>query len=294
MTTKSTVGIVGLGIMGGAMARNLLAGGWRVLGYDVDAATIVAARKDGIEIAGSVAELALAASDIITSLPKPEAVIATAEAVAAAGLPRRVVLEASTLSLDDKQTFAAILEGAGHVALDCPLSGTGAQARTKDLVVLASGDSGQIARLAPLFAGFARKHYDLGAFGNGTRMKFVANLLVAIHNVASAEALVLGMKAGLDPHQIVEVIRAGAGNSRMFEMRAPMMADNVYQPATMRCATWKKDMTVIGAFASAVGCPVPLFNATEPLYEAGLAMGHGEDDTAAVCAVLETLAGIKR
>ena len=129
MAGKSTVGIVGLGIMGGAMARNLLADGWRVLGYDVDAATVANARKDGIEIAASVAELALAASDIITSLPKPEAVIATTEAIAAAGSPRRVVLEASTLSLDDKQTFAAILEGAGHVALDCPLSGTGAQAR---------------------------------------------------------------------------------------------------------------------------------------------------------------------
>ena len=94
-------------------------------------------------------------------------------------------------------------------------------------------------------------------------MKLVANLLVAIHNVASAEALVLGMKAGLDPHQIVEVIRSGAGTSRMFELRAPMMADNRYEPATMRCATWKKDMTVIGEFASELGCPVPLFSATD-------------------------------
>ena len=294
MTAKSTVGIVGLGIMGGAMARNLLAGGWRVVGYDVDAATVAAASKDGIEMAGSVAELALAASDIITSLPKPEAVIATAEAIAAAGSPRRVVLEASTLSLDDKQTFAAILEGAGHVALDCPLSGTGAQAKTRDLVVYASGASAEIARLVLLFSGFARKHYDLGAYGNGTKMKFVANLLVAIHNVASAEALVLGMKAGLDPHQIVEVVSSGAGTSRMFEVRAPMMADNLYEPATMRCATWKKDMIVIGAFASTVGCPTPMFNACSPIYEAALGMGHGQQDTAAVCAVLEAMAGIKR
>ena len=200
----------------------------------------------------------------------------------------------STLSLADKQAFAAILEGAGHVPLDCPLSGTGAQAKLKDLVVLASGDSAEIARLARLFLGFARQHYDLGAFGNGTKMKLVANLLVAIHNVASAEALVLGMKAGLDPHQIVEVIRSGAGTSRMFELRAPMMADNRYEPATMRCATWKKDMTVIGEFAAELGCPVPLFNATEPIYDTGLAMGHGALDTAAVCAVLESMAGLKR
>jgi 3-hydroxyisobutyrate dehydrogenase-like beta-hydroxyacid dehydrogenase len=294
MMSKGSIGIVGLGIMGGAMARNLRADGWTVLGYDVDAVAVESARKDGVEVVDGVAELALAVSDIITSLPSPKAVLATAQAIAASGASRCVVLETSTLSLKDKQAFAAVLEGAGHVPLDCPLSGTGAQAKAKDLVVLASGDSIEIARLAPLFLGFARQHYDLGAFGNGTKMKLVANLLVAIHNVASAEALVLGMKAGLDPHQIVEVIRAGAGTSRMFELRAPMMADRRYEPATMRCATWTKDMTVIGAFAASLGCPVPLFSATEPIYDTGLAMGHGALDTAAVCAVLESMAGLKR
>ena len=92
----------------------------------------------------------------------------------------------------------------------------------------------------------------------------------------------------------VEVIRSGAGTSRMFEMRAPMMANNRYEPATMRCATWKKDMMVIGDFAAELGCPVPLFSATEPIYDTGLSMGHGALDTAAVCAVLESMAGVKR
>ena len=119
-----------------------------------------------------------------------------------------------------------------------------------------------------MFLGFARQVYDLGAFGNGSKMKLVANQLVAIHNVAAAEAMVLGMKAGLDPHQIVEVIGSGAGTSRMFELRAPMMADNPYQPATMRSTTWKKDMTVIGEFASDLGCPMPLFSLADPMYEA--------------------------
>ena len=107
--------------------------------------------------------------------------------------------------------------------LDCPLSGTGAQARTKDLVVYASGDAQAIQGLMPVFADFSRQAHDLGAFGNGMKMKFVANLLVAIHNVASAEAMVLGMKAGLDPAQIFKLIQSGAGNSRVFELRAPMM-----------------------------------------------------------------------
>ncbi len=103
------------------------------------------------------------------------------------------------------------------------MSGTGAQAKVKDLVVYASGGSAEIKRLRPMFAAFGRGVHDLGAFGNGSRMKYVANLLVAIHNVASAEAMVLGIKAGLPPQLIFDLIKTGAGNSRVFELRAPMM-----------------------------------------------------------------------
>ena len=291
---QRSVGVIGLGLMGGAMAGNLVAGGWRVVGYDIDAKAMAAARQRGIEVVDDAAAVAAAASDIITSLPSASAAIATAEAIAASARTGLVVLEMSTLSLEDKEAFAALLTAKGHVALDCPLSGTGAQAETKDLVVYASGNSREIERLGPLFLGLGRRYFDLGAYGNATKMKFVANLLVAIHNVASAEAMVLGMKAGLAPQQIVEVIAAGAGTSRVFELRAPLMADNRYQPASMRCSIWQKDMAVIGAFAASLGCPTPLFSATEPIYRAGLEGGHGAHDTASVCTVLEDMAGIKR
>jgi 3-hydroxyisobutyrate dehydrogenase-like beta-hydroxyacid dehydrogenase len=137
----------------------------------------------------------------------------------------------------------------------------------------------------PVFADFSRQTHDLGDFGNGMKMKFVANLLVAIHNVASAEAMVLGQKAGLDPAQIFKLIQAGAGNSRVFELRAPMMVEDRYDGdnVTMRIATWQKDMKVIGEYAASVGC-----------YRAALSTGYGEQDTAAVCAVLEAMAGVKR
>jgi 3-hydroxyisobutyrate dehydrogenase-like beta-hydroxyacid dehydrogenase len=135
---------------------------------------------------------------------------------------------------------------------------------------------------------------NLGAYGNGTKMKYVANLLVAINNVATAEAMVLGMKAGLDPHQIIETVSSGAGNSRVFELRAPMMADDTYLPATMRVRTWKKDMAVIGAFASELNCPTPLFTATNTFYDAAMNLGLAEADTAAVCAVYERMAGVER
>jgi putative dehydrogenase len=290
---QRTIGIIGLGIMGEAMAANLVAGGWRVIGYDIDATALETARHKGVEVVDSAAAVAAAARDIITSLPSAEAAIATAETIAAAP-SRLVVVETSTLSLEDKHDVARALASRGHVALDCPLSGTGAQARTKDLVVYASGHSPDIERLAPLFLGLGRAYFNLGAYGNATKMKFVANLLVAIHNVASAEAMVLGMKAGLAPQQIVEVIAAGAGTSRVFELRAPLMAANRYEPASMRCSIWQKDMAVIGAFAARLDCPTPLFSASDAIYRSGLARGLGALDTASVCAVLEDMAGLKR
>jgi len=291
---QGTVGIIGLGIMGGAFARNLLAGGYRVVGYDIERERSSQAQALGVEVVADAAAVAAEAADIITSLPTAQAAIETARIIAGRRGKRRVIVEASTLALDDKGQMKRILDGAGHGALDCPISGTGSQAKVKDIVVYASGDAAEIKRLEPAFLCFARKVYDLGPFGNGSKMKFIANHLVAIHNVATAEAMVLGMKAGLDLRKIVEVVGSGAGTSRVFELRAPLMAENSYLPASMRSSTWVKDLTVIGGFASGLGCPTPLFDLSASLHGRVLAMGRGEEDTAAVCAVLEEMAGIDR
>jgi len=178
--------------------------------------------------------------------------------------------------------------------LDCPLSGTGAQARVKDLVVYASGDRKACDQAKEVFPGFSRAHYYVGAFGNGSRMKFVANLMVAIHNVSAAEAFVLGMKAGLRPEQIYEVAGDGAGTSRMFQVRGPQMVRGRYGDATMKVEVWQKDMKVIGEFAARLGVPTPLFNASAAVYNAAMAQGFAKDDTASVCAVLERMAGLRR
>jgi len=292
--TKGAVGVIGLGIMGSAYARNLIAAGWRVVGYDTHPARRKEATRAGVKVVENAKAVAGEAETLITSLPNPHALDVTVDAIVAAGAPRRIVIEAGTFALEDKKRAAERLEAAGHTALDCPVSGTGAQARVGDLVIYASGDSKTIAKLRPLFAGFSRAVYDLGPYGNGSRMKYVANLLVAIHNVASAEAMVLGMKAGLDPQTVRDLVSAGAGNSRVFELRAPMMVANRYDEATMKVSTWQKDMAVIGEYAAKAGCPTPLFSATLPIYAAAMSNGHGPHDTAAVCAVLEGMAGVKR
>lgn len=281
------VGIVGLGIMGGAIARNLVDRGWCVIGFDTDVVRRAELAPAGITIAGDVGEVARDAPIIMTSLPGPAAVEDVAQKIASSGQSRRIVIELSTLSIADKLRFESILRKAGHIGLDCPLSGTGAQAKNRDLIVYASGDSNAIAQCMNLFSDFARQSADLGRYGNGSRMKFIANHLVAIHNVASAEAMILAERAGLDPKMVVDMVGPGAGGSRMFQMRAPMMAEGVYEPATMKVSTWQKDMAVIAEFADDVGCVTPLFTLTQPVYAKAMAMGLGDQDTAAVFEVLK-------
>ena len=291
---KGVVGIIGLGIMGGSFAENLVAAGWRVIGYDIAPARRRALARAGVEIAADTADVARKAKTIITSLPNPAALAATAAAIAKAKVPHRVVVEASTFKIEDKTKAQAVLQKAGHLLLDCPMSGTGAQAKVKDLVVYASGGAAEIKKLRPMFAGFTRAVHDVGAFGNGSRMKYVANLLVAIHNVASAEAMVLGMKSGLPPQLIYDLIKTGAGNSRIFELRAPMMVKDDYDNVTMKISVWQKDMDVIGSYARKIRVPTPMFDASSRIYDKALQGGRGAEDTAAVCAVLEKMAGVKR
>ena len=292
--TRGTVGVIGLGIMGGAFARNLVTAGWRVVGYDPNPARRREARRAGVDLANNAAEVASAVPIILTSLPKPQALTETVQEIAAAKLRSKVVVEMSTFTISDKEKAARTLHRAGHVMIDCPVSGTGSQAKNRDLVFYASGNARTIARLRPVLMAFGRNVFNVGEFGNGSRMKYVANLLVAINNVAAAEAMVLGMKAGLDPGMIVDLVRAGAGNSRVFELRAPMMAKGRYDDVTMKISVWDKDMQVIGDYARKIRVPTPIFNATKGIYLKAMKSGLGSRDTAAVCAVLEKMAKVKR
>lgn len=294
MGSKGRVGIIGLGIMGGAFARNLIADRWVVAGVDPDPKRRKEMTKAGVAVSDSVKALAAEVPVIITSLPSPAALHAVVQEIADAKIKPRIVIEASTFALDDKIAAEKVLRKAGHTMLDCPVSGTGAQAARKDLVVYASGDRKAIETVMPVFAGFSRKTENLGVFGNGSKMKYVANLLVAIHNVAAAEAMVLGMKAGLEPEQIFKFANGGAGQSRMFEVRGPMMVADDYSEATMKNYVWQKDMAVIGEFAAKLGVPTPMFSATLPVYASAMSVGYAEQDTGAVCGVLEKMAGVKR
>jgi 3-hydroxyisobutyrate dehydrogenase-like beta-hydroxyacid dehydrogenase len=284
------VGVIGLGIMGSAMSGNLAKARFDVCGYDVVPARRTALRRARGRPCDSAAEVAARAGIVITSLPSAQALHDVAREIETPC----IVIETSTLPIEDKLLAREALAKKKVVLLDCPLSGTGAQARAKDLVVYGSGDRSAFSKVVQVLQGFARSHHFLGEFGNGSRMKYVANLLVAIHNVAAAEAFVLGMKAGLDAKTIYEVIGDGAGSSRMFQVRGPQMVAGRYDEATMSVGLWQKDMKIIGEFAARLGAPTALFNASAAVYAAALAQGYGKADTASVCAVLEGLARVKR
>jgi len=288
--SSKAVGVIGLGIMGSAMSANLVKAGFAVHGYDVAPAQLGALEQAGGHPVRSAAEVAQKAEIVIASLPSAEAL----HSVSSELTERCIVIETSTLPLEDKNRAFKTLEAKGITLLDCPLSGTGAQARNKDLTVYGSGDKSAFEKTKAVLEGFSRAHYYLGEFGNGSKMKYVANLLVAIHNVAAAEAFVLGMKAGLDPETIFKVAGDGAGTSRMFQVRGPQMVAGRYDDATMKVEVWQKDMKIIGEYATKLGVPTPLFSASAPVYTAAMAQGFNKQDTAAVCAVLEAMAGLKR
>lgn len=286
------IAIIGLGIIGSALARNLIDHGFSVTGFDPDKDSAAHAAEIGVTVTADAAEAMQDSTIILTSLPSEAALAATVELLTAeSGQTNKdqILVELSTLSLDCKIKAHTQLSAAGTVMLDCPISGTGAQAQTRDIALYASGDESAFKRCREIFGAIASNSFFLGAFGNGTRMKFVANLLVAIHNVASAEALNLATRAGLDPQQVYDVISAGAGTSKIFELRGPMMVEGNYSPATMKLDVWQKDMALIKDFSTASGAFTPLFDTTAPLYETANALGLGEQDTAAVHRILAQL-----
>jgi|ERR1700733_5265020 len=289
-------GVIGLGIMGGAFARHLAAAGIRTSGYDLLPAVLDTFRSHGGHACSSPRAVAAAADIVITSLPHSAALedaLFGADGLVAAGRSGLLVVETSTLSLEDKERVRGRLASEGIGMLDAPISGTGPQAQSKDIAIFASGGRAEFERARPVLSHFARSVRYVGVFGAGSKMKYIANLLVAIHIVGAAEAIVLGEKAGLDPAMLVEVLADSAATSRMLEVRGPSMATGDYAAPMMKVDVFQKDLDIIGNFAKQSRCPVPLFSSAAPFFTAVSAQGMGLQDTAAVVSVLRFLAGME-
>jgi 3-hydroxyisobutyrate dehydrogenase-like beta-hydroxyacid dehydrogenase len=288
------VGVLGIGIMGSAISANLVKAGFPVVGYDPLPAARAVLAGAGAKAVSEAEDAIRSAKFLILCLPSDAALCDVSRQIAAAGAEGLLVAETSTLTIPGKQKAADLLASRGITLLDCPLSGTGAQAVTRDLAVYASGDGAAIEAMREVFDGFARVTYNIGAFGNGMRMKLMANLLVAIHNISAAEALLMGQRMGIDMDLAVKVLADGAGGSRMLQVRGPAMSAGSWDDATMKVSIWQKDMKLIAAALAEANVPAPLFSACIPVYNAAMGMGHGESDTAAVYDVLEKMSALRR
>jgi len=287
------IGVIGLGVMGSAMAANVLAGGHDVLGFDIDPGKVTAFVDSGGTAAASAGAVATEANLVILSLPTTAALTGVANEIADSAHEGLVCLETGTFPLEAKTQARRTLAAAGIDLLDTPLSGTGLQAADATLVVFASGSREGYDQARPVFDAIGRSTHYLGEFGNGSKMKYVANLLVAVHGLAAAEAHVLGIAAGLDPALVQEVMEDGVGSSKIFEIRGPMMVADDYPPAA-RLDILLKDATIIEDFARSVGAPTPLLDAALPVYAESSRVGLGALDAAALCRYLEDLGGIER
>jgi putative dehydrogenase len=292
----ASVGVIGLGFMGSAISASIAKEGFHLTGFDIARERMDMLLERGGDAASSSLEVAENVDVTLTSLPSLTAfedVIWGEKGILSSKRKGLIVMECSTLSVEDKRKAHDDLQKSGMFLLDCPISG-GIRAAEKDLVVYGSGNQEAYERCLPVINGFARANYYLGAFGNGTKMKILANLLVAIHNVSSAEAMVLGMKAGLDPELIYRVMNDSSGRSRMLEVRGPRMVRNDYENPSMKVKVFQKDLKIIEGFASDLNCPTPLFADCIQVYLGAMAMGFENKDTASVCAVLEEWAHFKR
>lgn len=295
MDTEQRIGVIGLGNMGGALAASLIQAGFRTWGYDVDGSRLERFEAEGGQPTRSPAEVAAGCDILITSLPSVRAleeVVAGDGGLLTAGRQELVVIETSTLPLDAKEAARERLHPISAIVLDCPVSGTAAQARVGDLVVFASGDRAAVDRVAWVFETVGRSWHYVGDFGVGSKMKYIANLLIAVHNLAAAEALVLARKAGLDPDMVHAVISDSAATSRMFEVSGRIMVDGTYADGEAKVEILHKDLQIIRSFASGVQSPAPLMAVTAEFYTAAMALGMSSMEDASVAVLLERLAGL--
>ncbi|HEY7040269.1 MAG TPA: NAD(P)-dependent oxidoreductase [Methylomirabilota bacterium] len=287
----ATVGLVGVGLLGTAVATRLLQARHRVVGFDIAAGRLRALEAMGGETAPSARAVARASEVVCTllpSLPTVESAILGAEGIAAAGTSGQTIIQMSTISPALTERLARECEARGLRFLDCPISGTSAVVARGEGILFVGGARDVFERWRPLLESVLPRAVYVGAPGQAMVLKLAANLLVALNSAAAAEALHLVRRAGLDPALALAALTASAANSRMLEVRGPLMVQGEY-PAQMKLDLFMKDLHLIQDAAAGAGAAVPLTDAAERLYAAATAAGHGHEDLAVVITALAAL-----
>lgn len=290
------VGIVGVGLLGGAVASRLLQGGFEVAGYDVRPEQVKAMRAQGLRVAGSVAEAGAGATAVFTVLPSLDSVDAVVRGPGGlvATAPRgTAIVQMSTISPALARDLGVAAAAAGLDFLDAPVSGTSAMVARGDCTIFVGGEGAVAETCRPFFEAIGKKTVHIGPVGTASLLKLVTNLLVGLNTAAVAEALVLGTKGGLPPARLLEILRESAAASRMVEVRGPLMVEHRFEPQ-MKMDLFLKDFRLMLEEGARLGVALPLTSLTQQLCTAASAAGRGSEDLAAIVTTFERMAGMDR
>ena len=292
---SQTVGVIGLGPMGGNVAGNLLKNDFAVVGFDLLEERMAALDDLGLVRAASATEVAEKADVVISSLPNIAALENVLDGVLACDKPGQILIECSTLTVEQKLGADERMKAGGKVFLDSPISGTPPMLAKMMASIYISGDESAYQQCVPILEGFTATNFYVGEVGNGSRMKFLANYLVHVHVTAAAECMVMGQSAGLEPELIYNVLKESAGASKMFEIRGAMMAKSDYREGggTM-FEVYEKDAAIITEFAASVTSPIDLYVSSRQKFNSAISLGLDHLDTSAVCKAIEVAVGIDR
>jgi 3-hydroxyisobutyrate dehydrogenase-like beta-hydroxyacid dehydrogenase len=288
------VGFIGLGAMGGPMALNLVKAGFTLVVHDIDAAKTEPLKAKGCEVTASAQAVAAAVDRtivIVETTEQVESVIIGAHGIIRGAKPGHIVLCMSTIDPFAARSIADRLAALGIAMLDAPVSGGTGRAQSGELSVIAGGAAEVFAKCEDLFGAMGSRSFHVGALGSGLAMKLVNNMLVQVNTVAVAEALVLGVKAGLDPQTIYEVVRVSTGASAAWELRVPRILAGDFAPGGTIDISYK-DQELETAFAKRLGVPLLLANLTQQVYQMARAQGLNKQDGSAIVKIFEQMAGV--
>jgi len=289
------IGFLGLGMMGGNMARRLVSSGYAVTGYDIDATRMKQASDAGVKTATSPARVAEAADVILSSLTDPAAVRRAYlgdEGAVAAARNGTTLIDLSTIDPDTWREVAAVAETRGVACLDAPISGGPADAGSGGLVFMVGGDAEVLARVRPVLDTLARELHHVGPLGNGYVVKLVNNVMSMGNMVVAAEAMVLGVRAGMDPERLFEILKNSGGRSHHFLKRMPNVLAGDFTP-NFSIALSRKDVGLALTMAASLGLPMHATSAVRQVYETAMANGMANLDMAAVTKLYEAWAGVR-
>ncbi len=294
MAETRPVGIIGVGLLGSAVAGVLLQAGYRVVGCDVEPERLASLADVGGHPAGSPAEVARLSGALFTILPTlaslDEAITGRGGVLEGAG-PDTIIIQMSTIS----PGLAVRMDGAarahGVAFLDAPISGTSSMVARRDGVVTVGGDRAAFERCLPVLEAMAKRVFHVGACGMGSHLKLVTNLIMGLNGVVLAEGLTLARRAGLDPAQTLQILSQGAAGSKILDVRGPLMVEGRFDP-TMKIDLFLKDIRLMLEDAQDLHVPLPLTGMMQQLYTAALARGQEKEDLAGIIRLYEAMAGL--